>query len=81
MFKVAGDIGLTRDERIELVQYLLRRDVTSWKHLTEDQVRRVLDALEGYELISALLEMRSGAEDGDDGVVAERPDVDQVADR
>jgi hypothetical protein len=70
LFAVADSIGLRRDERIELAQYLLRRDVESWGQLTEEQVARMLDALEGYELVTALLELRP--EHSDDGVVAER---------
>ncbi len=70
MFAVAGEIGLTDAEQIELAQYLLRRDITSRKDLSEEQVARMLDALEGYELVSALLAMRSGAEQGEDSVVA-----------
>jgi len=62
MFKVASEIGLTRDERLELVAYLLRRDVKSWGDLDDIQVRRVLDALEGYELIRALMDLRPNVE-------------------
>lgn len=58
LFKIAGDIGLTREERLELASYLLRRDLRSWGDLDESQVMRLLDALEGYELVAALLEMR-----------------------
>jgi hypothetical protein len=54
----AKEIGLTRDERIDLTQFLLRRDVTSWKQLDDDQVLRLLDCLEGYQLIEALLAQR-----------------------
>ena len=58
IFWHADQIGLTRDERIELAQYLLRRDVVSWKNLEDDQVDRLLDALEGWALIRTLLELR-----------------------
>jgi hypothetical protein len=34
-------------------------------------VCRILDALEGYELVSELLRMRSRTEEGDDAVVAQ----------
>jgi hypothetical protein len=71
MFAVADDIGLRRGERIELAEYILRRDVKSWGDLTEEQVCRILDALEGYELVSELLRMRSRTEEGDDAVVAQ----------
>ena len=58
LFLVAKEIGLTRDERIELAQYLLRRDITSWKQLDEEQVLRLLDAIEGYSLIRQLEQLR-----------------------
>lgn len=52
------EIGLTSDERVELAQYMLRRDVTSWVKLDDGQVSRLLDAMEGYQLIRDLLAMR-----------------------
>jgi len=58
MLKAKNEIGLTDEERMELASYLLRRDITSWSQLDDDQVTRLLDALEGYELISKLIEMR-----------------------
>lgn len=51
---LADEIGLTRTERIELSCYLLRRDITTWKQLDDAQVCRLLDALEGWQLIQAL---------------------------
>lgn len=50
--------GLTREERLEFSSYLLRRDVTSWTTLDEEQVARLLDAIEGHELLTALFELR-----------------------
>lgn len=46
--------GLTREDRISLAETLLWRDVDSWKSLTEDELVRLLDALEGYALITHL---------------------------
>lgn len=54
LFLLADEIGLTRTERIELSCYLLRRDITTWKQLDDAQVCRMLDALEGWQLIQAL---------------------------
>jgi hypothetical protein len=54
----ARELGLTDGERIELATYLLRRDITSWTQLDDEQNSRLLDAMEGFQLISALLEMR-----------------------
>lgn len=53
-FLLCDEVGLDRDQRLELAEYLLRRDVTSWNHLDDDQIGRLLDALEGYQLISEL---------------------------
>jgi hypothetical protein len=59
LFLMADRIGLTREERVELAQYLLRRDITSWANLDPEHVLRLADALEGYELISVLLDLRA----------------------
>ena len=60
LFVLAGEIGLTRDERIELSRAILWRDIVTWKQLTDEQVSRMLDALEGYEKISWTLKNRAG---------------------
>lgn len=57
-FKIAKDIGLTDDERHELAQYILRRDITTWAGLEAAQLDRLLDAMEGYELITTLMQLR-----------------------
>ncbi len=59
LFLIADEIGLTRTERIEFSQYLLRRDVTTWKGLSDEQVERLLDGHEGYQLITELLAQRA----------------------
>ena len=66
MMALARHIGLTRDERMELARYALRRDISSWKDLTDEQVNRMLDQLEGFELISYLLEIRGHVPTADD---------------
>lgn len=58
MFAVATHLGLQRDELIDLASYLLRRDISSSKQLDEEQVGRMLDALEGFELVTALIAQR-----------------------
>jgi hypothetical protein len=58
LFVYADTFGLTRDERIELAETLLRRDVASWKNLTDRDVDRLLDAFEGAALITHLLSER-----------------------
>lgn len=62
LYCVARENRLTRDERIDLAQYMLRRDIESWKDLSEGEILRLLDAFEGFELILQLLTQRSGAE-------------------
>lgn len=57
-FMLAKAIGLTDDERHELATIILRRDITSWGELNEVQYSRLLDALDGYEKINALLNLR-----------------------
>lgn len=64
--EVFGKDKRGRDERIELAQYLLRRDVTSFSQLEPHQVCRLLDAVEGYQLITELRRQR-----GLDGAAAE----------
>jgi len=58
LFHLADEIGLTRDERIELAQFLLRRDITSWSQLDAEQVDRMLDCAEGFLLVTFLLTQR-----------------------
>lgn len=55
LFLYAKRIGLSRQDRIDLGEYVLRTDVSSWKDLDDEQVKRLLDALEGYLLVSYLL--------------------------
>lgn len=55
-FALADELGLTRADRIELAQTLLWRDLDSWQRLTDEQVSRLLDALEGYRLVTHLLQ-------------------------
>jgi hypothetical protein len=58
LMMVAREIGLTRDDRLELASYILRRDITTWRTLDDGQVWRLLDALEGHCLVEQLLSMR-----------------------
>lgn len=54
----ASDLKLTREERIEFAQYFLRRDITSWKNLSDEQVLRLLDGFNGHHLLNELLHQR-----------------------
>lgn len=58
LFAVAGELGLTTDERIELARAVLWRDIDSWADLSDEQVDRLLDCFEGYEKITWLLDNR-----------------------
>jgi hypothetical protein len=61
LYALANDLELSRDERIELTQIILRRNIVSWENLPDDLADRMLDAFEGYEKISWLLTMRCDA--------------------
>lgn len=50
--------GLTREERLEWATYALRRDITTFKDLDDAQVSRLLDQIEGHQLISVLKSLR-----------------------
>ena len=58
LFMACQALELTKEERIELACYLLRRDIQSYADLSDDQVGRLLDALEGHHLVSELLAQR-----------------------
>ncbi len=48
---LAKRIGLTTDDRHALAEMLLRRDVSTWAGMSDADVCRLLDALEGYGLV------------------------------
>lgn len=50
--------GLDREDRTGLAEMILRRDVESWTTLTEPELIRMLDALEGYGLIGYAIACR-----------------------
>jgi hypothetical protein len=49
---------LSRDERLEFSEMILHRDVESWKDITETEWIRILDALEGHQLLTHLQTQR-----------------------
>ncbi len=51
---LAKRLRLPREDRIQLAEVLLWKDVASWKDLSDDDIQRLLDAFEGYALISHL---------------------------
>lgn len=64
----ANRLTLTHDERCALAEYLLRRDITSWKQLSDSQMQRLLDAMEGYVLIHSIMLQRGSAVQVGDGL-------------
>lgn len=60
-YALATDIGLTRDERIALAQIVIfNEEITSWRQLSDGQMGRLLDALEGYVYVNHMLVDRLG---------------------
>jgi hypothetical protein len=55
LYMTARDIGLSRDQRLELAEYVLRRDIATWKNLSDEQVTVLLNGLECYLLVTFLL--------------------------
>lgn len=58
LFVLADHLELSKDERIELSQVILRRDIVSWKGLDEEMINRMLDALEGAEKYREIVRQR-----------------------
>lgn len=50
----AKQCGLSREERLELAEVILRRDVTTWRGLTLREAQRLMDAMEGFGYIAHL---------------------------
>lgn len=63
MLIARNEIGLSRQERLELVEQRVTfgRPVASWNELTEEELGRLLDALEGFLAVVQLLAMRRPA--------------------
>lgn len=57
-YTLAKEIGLSRDERMALAEYVLRRDITSWKQLSDSQMSRLLDSMEGFTYVHSLILQR-----------------------
>lgn len=55
LYMLAKEVGLDRDDRLDLAEQVLYRDVESWKSLSDEEVLRLLDAIGGYILISHLV--------------------------
>lgn len=51
MFALAHDLQLTRQDRIDLAEMTLDRDVESWRELSFDEASKILTAMNGYTAI------------------------------
>jgi hypothetical protein len=58
MFVYRDAFGLDNDDLRDLAEQILRRDIASLKDLSDADLGRMLDALEGATLIQALLLQR-----------------------
>lgn len=58
VFALCNALGLERDERIELAEMLLGRDIDSYKRLVHYDAVRLVDAMVGFGLVSALKDLR-----------------------
>jgi len=58
LFDYAAKFGLRRDERIELAEMILRRDIMSWSDLDERQIDQLLDAFEAAAFVFYLINQR-----------------------
>jgi hypothetical protein len=54
LFATARSCGLTRDDRLQLAEVVLRRDVETWNGLALAEAERLLCAMEGFALIAHL---------------------------
>jgi hypothetical protein len=54
LFQLCSEIGLDRDDRLELAEILLQRDVPTFTDLTDDEVGRLLDAVRGWQYVQHL---------------------------
>lgn len=54
LFQLCDEARLDRQDRIDLAEIMLQRDVASYLDLEEAEVARLLDALRGYQYVSHL---------------------------
>ncbi|MGH9067754.1 MAG: hypothetical protein ACRD0J_09740 [Acidimicrobiales bacterium] len=58
VMSLCGQVGLGREERIELAEILLSRDVQTYKGLNRHDAGRLIDALNGHLFVRELLSQR-----------------------
>jgi hypothetical protein len=54
MYALANELKLSRDDRLELAEMLLNKEVESWGTLSFDEAGKMLTAMNGYTLIRHL---------------------------
>lgn len=61
LWQLSQSFGLDRDERIELAEMILRRDVRTWSgnEFSHQEANKLITALEGYYLVEELLALRT----------------------
>lgn len=53
-FAFANDLGLDRDDRMALAEVVCGHEVSTWNHLTRDEMRQVLKAMDSYVYVRHL---------------------------
>lgn len=54
VFAVAGELGLSRSERLQVAAYVLHREVSSFTTLDPDELVRVVDGFRGAQYFKSL---------------------------
>lgn len=55
LFAQSSSLGFTPQDRRDLAEMILKKDIESWKTLTFGDANRLIDAFEGFEKISWIL--------------------------
>ena len=67
LFALARQFGFTDEERHDLAEVVLRRDIESWKDLTQHEAGRLIDSFEGFGKVSHILLTNRRGSSGDNG--------------
>lgn len=57
-YALAKQLGLSREERHELAEFILKRDVRSWNELSDSQMERLADGLNVTVCVATLISQR-----------------------
>lgn len=58
LWAITKEIGLSDEERHSLTEWVLKTDEVSWRELDTEQVCRLIDSLEGFLFVTAIMMMR-----------------------